>query len=462
MKPNSELSRYDSLREAAWQVLNANQIVGKRSTQPAQGQYPHQWNWDSAFIAIGLACIDVERAKGEIEALLDGQWSNGMIPQIIYNPDPEKDKTYFPNQKRWGIELAAPGQGPSPGVDTSGITQPPMVAIAVEYIHKRHTDKEASLQFLDRVYPKLLKYHRYLLEDRDPRGEGLAFLVHPWESGLDNSPRWQSIIDAIEVDLNNVAPYERLDDKYVTSEQRPTRKDYDRYLYLIEVYKECKYDQTKLFEQCPFLVQDVLFNAILHRANRALLEIAHELGVPTGEIEEWMKCTQNSFYNKLWSEKHGRYWDFNMRKGEYIDQNTIATFIPLFAGLASPEQADRLVNEHLKNPKEYWPGDEPPQSRFLVPGVSKDNALWLPQCYWRGPIWVQTNWLVLKGLEAYGYEEEANHIRQDTLSLLRNPMPDGEDWWFWEYFNPLNGHVCGIDHFSWSAALAIELTSKSL
>ncbi len=69
--------------------------------------------------------------------------------------------------------------------------------------------------------------------------------------------------------------------------------------------------------------------------------------------------------------------------------------------------------------------------------------------------------MVIKGLEAYGYQEEALRIRQDTLRLLRNPMPGAGQWRFWEYFNPLNGSVSGIDNFSWSAALAIELTEIS-
>jgi hypothetical protein len=378
-----------------------------------------------------------------------------MIPHIIYNPDPEKDKTYFPGRGRWGTKAVAPNQGPPPGVDTSGITQPPAAAIAVEYAHKMCADREASLEFLRRVYPKLLRYHRYLLENRDPGNEGLASQIHPWETGTDNSPALQPAMDVIDVDPGALPPYERLDTGLVDGEQRPTHLDYDRYVYLIEVYKAYEYDMDELFQHCPFLVQDVLFNSILYRANRALLAIARELGEPTGEIEKWMERTRKSFDDKLWSEEHGRYLNFNLRTGEAINENTIATFIPLYAGLPSPEQAGRLVNEHLKNPQEYWPATATPQ--FLVPTASKSSRLWSPGRYWRGPVWVNTNWLVLKGLEAYGYYEEAGRIRQDTLSLLRNPMPGAGEWWFWEYFNPLNGNVCGIDNFSWSAALAIEL-----
>ncbi len=520
---------YEALRMAAQQVLTTNQIQGWNpkfsSTVPATGQYPHQWNWDSAFIAIGLACIDEKRARMEIQGLLAGQWKNGMIPQIIYNPDETKDRTYFPNRHRWGIGVVNPEDGPVSGekqafdatqllvagdagrtsviserefvadmlsdhpvakstVQTSGITQPPVAAIAVEYIHQKSHDRNASRTFLEEVYPKLLKYHEFLLTKRDPLNEGLAFLIHPWESGLDNSPRWQPAIDSIKVDLDKLPPYERLDTRLVATEQRPKREDYERYIHLIEVYKAYRYDQQALFENCPFVVQDVLFNSILHRANEALLKIAKELNKPCDKIEEWTNRTKYSFASKLWNEELGRYLDYDLAEGRLlaeklkaikaphsdqlarrlqagipIDQNTIATFIPLFAELATKEQAERLVKGHLRNTKEYWPAEGSPQ--IMVPTTSKDNKYWSPERYWRGPVWINTNWMVIQGLKRYGYHEEANRIKQDTLSLFRNPMPDGRPWWFWEYFNPLNGNVYGIDNFSWSAALAIELTQDT-
>ena len=48
--------------------------------------YPHQWSWDSAFIAIGLAHIDAERALRELETLFAAQWADGRVPHIVFNP----------------------------------------------------------------------------------------------------------------------------------------------------------------------------------------------------------------------------------------------------------------------------------------------------------------------------------------------------------------------------------------
>ena len=109
----------------AKRVLVGNNL-GK-STKPAPKQYPHQWNWDSAFIALGISHYDPERAGDEIVSLLAGQWRNGMIPHIIYS----NSKGYFPDRKRWEIHRSSYAP---PKVGTSGITQPPMITIAAKSI----------------------------------------------------------------------------------------------------------------------------------------------------------------------------------------------------------------------------------------------------------------------------------------------------------------------------------------
>ena len=64
------------------------------STKPSRLLYPHQWNWDSGFIAIGRSHYDTPRAIAEIETLFEAQWSNGMLPQIVFNP--QELGHYFP------------------------------------------------------------------------------------------------------------------------------------------------------------------------------------------------------------------------------------------------------------------------------------------------------------------------------------------------------------------------------
>src|SRR6516225_7483171 len=55
-------------------------------TKAAPDLYPHQWSWDAAFNAIGLATVDLPRARLELDSLFSGQWRNGMVPHIVFDP----------------------------------------------------------------------------------------------------------------------------------------------------------------------------------------------------------------------------------------------------------------------------------------------------------------------------------------------------------------------------------------
>src|SRR6202165_541159 len=91
--------------------------------------YPHMWSWDAAFVAIGLAPLSVERAVVELDTLLSAQWTNGMIPHIVFANGVDG---YFPGPARWATSALA-ANAPRTR-HTSGITQPPVHAIAVQRI----------------------------------------------------------------------------------------------------------------------------------------------------------------------------------------------------------------------------------------------------------------------------------------------------------------------------------------
>ncbi|MDE3090237.1 MAG: glycoside hydrolase [Chloroflexota bacterium] len=420
------------LIERAKRVLMANDLGV--STKPSPALYPHQWNWDSAFIAIGLAHYDLERAKTEIRSLLAGQWRNGMIPHIIYNP---ASSGYFPDPHRW--QIARSSDAPA-SILTSGITQPPMVTLAVREIVRR----ENRADFAREVFSALLAYHRWFHRERDPRGEGLVSIIHPWESGMDNSPRWLEILDRIKI--AHRPDYQREDDTLVPSDERPTDADYDRFIFLMDLARDLNYKQQEIFANSPFVVQDVLLISILFCADDALRELAALIGAPTAEMERWLHATRDAFQTRLWDDADALYYDFDHHGGHAIRENTIAALMPLYAGLPTQEQAARLV-KHLLNPEEYAPDTS---TKFRVPTASKSNRYFAPRGYWRGPVWVNTNWFMIRGLERYGYTDLARAIRADTLALVERAG-------FHEYFDPRTGDGDGTDMFSWSAALVIDL-----
>ncbi len=125
---------------------------------------------------------------------------------------------------------------------------------------------------------------------------------------------------------------------------------------------------------------------------------------------------------------------------------TFAALIPLYAGLATKEQTDRLV-KRLLNREEYAPDTT---TTLRVPTASKSPNYFAPRGYWRGPIWVNMNWFLIHGLKQYGYANLAREIRVDTPTLVERSG-------FHEYFDPRTGEGDGSDIFSWSAALVIDL-----
>jgi hypothetical protein len=304
-----------------------------------------------------------------------------------------------------------------------------------------------GVPFALKVYPALLAYHRWLHTVRDPYHEGLVSIIHPWESGLDNSPRWIGPLARVKVPTS--LEYTRLDDTHVPADQRPSSADYDRFIYLVNLARDLNYEQNKIVHSSPFLVQDVMFNAILHHADECLLELARIVNESGEEIKKWMQATRDAFQSRLWSEADALYLDYDLREKSSVRQNTIAGFMPLYAQLASKEQAKLLVEKHLLNQNEYAPDKK--HTVFFTPTTSKNNEYFDPVKYWRGPIWVNTNWLLFEGLRRYGdYRDLADRIRSDTLELLdRNG--------FFEYFDPSTGKGLGTENFSWSAALALVL-----
>jgi hypothetical protein len=169
-------------------------------TKPSPRLYPHQWNWDSGFIAIGYSHYDQKRAQKELMSLFNAQWPNGMVPQIVFNP--RALGNYFPEPDFWQI----PGGGL-----TSGITMPPLHATACLHIYQHTRQSDEARSFLKTMYPKLLASHRYFYRNRDPKKTGLVYIRHPWESGLDNSPTWDSPLEKMRIDPKALPPYERKD-----------------------------------------------------------------------------------------------------------------------------------------------------------------------------------------------------------------------------------------------------------
>jgi len=416
-------------------------------TKPSPHQYPHQWNWDSAFIALGLSYFDLPRALTEVRSLLRAQWRDGMVPHIVYHTGASD---YFPPPEFWQTEnLPHAGAIPS-----SGLTQPPILSTIVRMIlrnskfkiqNSKFPTKNHELRITNYEFSQLLAWHRWLHTARDADATGLPGLIHPWESGMDDSPLWANALDRITP--TNLPLFKRRDTINVAPDERPRAPDYERFVHLIDLGRRLRWEPRALREQMPFLVQDVLFCSILHRADEDLRALAVELGEETREIDGWLARTREVFNARFWDDARGAYLDYDVRARMPIRINANATFAPLFAGLAAPAQAARLVAEHFDNPFEYAPGAH---SQFRLPSVAKNEHGYSPRRYWCGPVWIQMNWLIAEGLRRYGFAAQADALTRDSLALI-------EQNGFREYYDPRDGSGCGATDFSWTAALTLEM-----
>ena len=428
-------------------VLRRNSL--ESWTRPAPALYPHQWSWDSAFIALGLAHLDNRRAAQEMETLFASQWSTGKLPHVIFNPE-APPKSYFPDAERWSSAELSSDAPSSP--HTSGLCQPPVHAIAVLRIWESAQVKnkeriELAREFLRDSYPRLLAWHLYLTTARDPEGSGLVTIYHPWESGTDNSPRWDEALEAVEV--GDLPPYTRYDLQHVADpSHRPSDEEYDRYLWLLETLKQARYDEAAIYESHPFLVKDVLFSAILIAANEALLKIADAVEAPEEEralIGGWVERGRESL-EEHWDPDLKLCLDYDLRAGKAARVRTVAGFAPLIAGGLNPERLRELL-ETLDSPK--FAGN--PRLAFaLPPSTSPEEPGFHPRSYWRGPVWPVINWLLWWSLLRAGEQERAQKMRRDALAQV------ADEGGFAEYFEPFTGEPLGSPDQSWTAAVALD------
>jgi hypothetical protein len=432
------------LLERARSVLEANRRGAW--TCPSSTLYPHQWLWDSCFVAMGLARTDPLRAAGEVQSLFRGQWANGMLPHMIF----AEGSHDVGSRRVWQSRRnpLAPRD-----VETSCITQPPLVAVAAQRVAAALPRAERR-RFLEPLLPKLAAYHSWLYTERDPNQVGLVTLIHPWESGLDTSPPWMHALEQMPMPLwLRIASALRLarllrrlryDTRHLPALERSSDDDGLRMVALAVLAKKHGFDVRRLPPERAVLIEDLAFNALLIVANRALEEIATDLGreLPDALLTRFRAA--EAALETLWDEESGRYCSRDAGTGELITMPTIAMLFPLWSRTLPPSRVALLV-QRLRDPSQFWP-DHP------VPSVPISAAEFEETRYWKGPTWVNANWIIIEGLLAHGETELAASLRDATRALVDAAGCS-------EYFSPLTGRGLGAPDFSWTAALTIDLVT---
>ncbi|ADD39889.1 glucosylglycerate hydrolase [Stackebrandtia nassauensis] len=430
----------EALADRAADVLRGNDLGDMTAAAPRL--YPHMWSWDSALIAVGLARISVPRAITEMRTLLRAQWTTGMIPHIVFS---DVDG-YFPGPDRWRAHLAP--TAPS-GVRTSGICQPPVHAIALRHIldagrRSGGTDQAEAERFISSTFDSWLNWHRWLATARDPDGLGLVEIHHGWESGMDNSPRWDDAYARITP--GTLEAFTRLDTRHVADvSERPSDTEYARYLWLIEQMRRADYDETAMRSSLDFRVADVFTSAILAVASDVLADLGDEFDrtEAAAELRDIAARFRAGVASTIDSTT-GLARDLDRHDDEWIDADSVAGFAPLLSG-GDVDLIDRQ-REIFWGPR--WCG-HPDLAHRLPASLSPAATNLRPKTYWRGPVWPFLSWLFGWGLRHHGHIGDAEAIREAGLAQLT----DGH---FGEYYEPFTGEALGSHRQSWTAAVALD------
>jgi Trehalase len=431
----SHRSSPDDLRRAAVATLVRN--WRGRCTVPTASLYPHQWSWDSAFNAVGWAHVSSRRAWAELSALLGAQWRDGRVPQIVFDPAVPAD-AYFPGPVFW---RPLPVEGPPRGVVTSGLVQPPVHAVAALTVARRAPGAE-SVAALRRLFPRLVRWHDYLWSRRRVSPYGLVAIVHPWESGMDNSPAWDAPLRAVPArDVAEVAR-QRRDLRHAGSAHRPTHDDYARYALLARDYRDgrCR-DSPRALRFC---VVDPLTNAVLAWSERALAVIARTVGADPGPHLDRAREVSQLTQEHLWSPTAGCFTAIDALTSERLPARTVGGLAPLLMPDLDPAVRQALV-ETLTGPAFGLGGRARGVPSYDVTAPDFD-----PLRYWRGPTWASTNWLLWQGLQTAGRQDLAERLAADMAGLVAAAG-------LREYFHPLTGDGLGGTGFTWTAALLLDM-----
>lgn len=343
------------------------------------------WSWDSWKHVVGLSHYNTALAKDQMRAMFDYQNEDGFIVDCIY-----RDTTIEPFNYR--------------------DTKPPLSAWAVASVFKR----DADLDFIKEMYPKLKKYHLWWYNKRDHDKDGLCeygstdgtVLAAKWESGMDNAIRF----DNSRILKNGKEAYS-LDQESV---------DLNSYLYAEKLY---------LIELAKVLNENA---DVVKFSNEAkILKIA----------------IQNQFYDS----KDGWFYDTNLAGTTFVKGAGSEGWTALWANAATQEQAETIKNK-MMDPEKFF-------TKVPFQTMAKDHPKFDPlNGYWRGPNWLDQAYFGVNGLRNYGFETEANTAAKQIIKGAQGLLEEGKA--IRENYHPITGEGREAKNFSWSAAHIIMLLTE--
>lgn len=354
--------------------------------------------------------MSIQHAISELTSIVDSQWIDGMLPHIRFV---EGETGYSPDANEWECL----NKTIKDKFETSGITQPPVIGIAlykiVQNIHNMQNYKNELLYIIKGIE----KFHDFLFRERDPNKENIICIIHPWESGLDNSPIFDEDNEYAKTHLDKLNIKQQIKDRKdidkVIAEFRPGEKDYAVYGKLIGFFKQNDYNQKELAMNSPFRVQDSLFNTLLYKAMDCIIKsyillsdkIDYNFNDLIKKNQKKLNLLKNSLKNKLFDTSTGNYYSYSLNLDKKIKIDTIQTLISNIYFSTNKIDVENNIKKYTSND--------------TLPFLSTKNTskFFNPIKYWRGPIWPITNWIIIEHLKTID-NKMAIDFSYKTLKLI--------------------------------------------
>jgi len=403
MTSNSEKG-LEFLEKNAYKLLLSNVKTGVENGRryfyicPSPERYPHQFLWDSCFHSIVMRHFNITFAKQEIITLLSMVQSNGFLPHMTFWENPTiLDRLFYPSSR------------------FSRITQPPVIPIAVEKVYEKFPDKKFLLETL----PPLKKYYSWLQNERDIDNDGMICSIHAWEC-VDGDPNFDNLYTS----------------------QKLTRIDVA--LFLLKTILNCKklkFNARLIYTHDHFMIKSVLVNSIYIQGLRSLARLFKIVEDKKDSIrfERRANKVEKTLLSKCYDKKNKAFYDVYSKKDKKLNVLTISSLTPIILDNIPKRMLNSLIEKHLLNPEEFW-------LHYPIPSVAKNEHYFDVRNtwpLWRGPTWINTNWLIVKGLQKHGYHEIASEIIQKTKEMI---LKSG----FWEFYNPFTGKGMRTKNYGWS------------
>lgn len=286
-------------------------------------------------------------------------------------------------------------------------TKPPLAAWAVMNVYENTGDKA----FVEEMFDKLYKYHQWWYTDRDYDKNGVCeygstdgtLIAAAWESGMDNGVR---------------------------------------------------FDEAEMLKNEPenawsMNQENICLNSFLYAEKGYLAKMAQMLGKNelADKLTQEAKALKEHIQTKMFDPETGFFYDTRIGTGEFIKVMGAECWLPLWAGIATPEQARQVLDKML----------DPTKFNSTVPlGTLEISHLRFrpTRGYWRGPVWIDQAYFGVMGLRKYGFDKEADMFVRKYIANAQGLLTDGP---IHENYNPLTGETLNCPNFGWSSAVTLRM-----